>query len=806
MTNLHEKLRIRGEGRAYVLLGVEESDHGFEWPECHLVIEADGKSIVGEVIALQPRSEILLVFPILDVDATLKLFARTDGDSQLLWSSPVKPSSLKWKSRINYRVHPSESENVKTAERAARISRSSINITNIIPADGEEVIRANVQTPFSEPSVDNILICDASMVPIEITPTRMGTPHIITPPHCNVPLYRVDFSARVPGSLVGKVICYDEGTDAAHSAFIMIDEGLHEHFVNAHKLLTDHAAIQPGYDTWIRKHRASEEDLAIQRASSFEDSPLISVITIIDSEVAGQFSEMLESMQAQTYRNWEHVIVLASPEDGAVASILRERAANDQRIHIVRLDQASKASQGIEAGIRACTGAFVGFLGQSDLLEPDALFECISALDAEPTIDIIYTDEDAVTPSGRLAPRFKPDYSLFFQRETNYIGDFLLVRKSLIDQVDCLSDLTKSAFRRQLILACIERSARIHHIARILYSAREAGNEVAESSDARQLESKAERQVIEEHLKRTGISASVEDTSSQGRYRIRYQVDGEPRVSIIIPNKDNSSILGNCIDSILEKTHYSNFEIVIVENNSTEHETFEFYQQLEQRDGRIKVVTWEGSGFNFASINNFGMEKSSGDYLLFLNNDTEVITQDWLSALLGLCQQPEVGAVGAKLLYPDMLIQHAGVVVQGIGAGHLGLNLPAHSAGYLDTLCSTHESSAVTGACVMVKRAAFKEVGGFDERYAVAFNDVDLCMKIRAAGKLVLYTPQAELLHYESLSRGYETSKDHWVRFQRETMLLRYKWSDQFLFGDPYNNANLDPYSVYHALPTNEKR
>lgn len=803
MTKFHEKLRIRGEGKAYILLEFEEPVHVVEGQEFLLAIEGNGNSILGEVIELFGQNELLLVFPLLEIEATLKLFARTDKTSELLWSCVVKPSELKWKSRINYRVHPSESESIKTAERLAQLNRSAINITNIIPVDGEEVIRGNVQTPYTDPSVDSIRIYNSSLEPLPITPTRMGTPHIITPPQRNVPLIRVDFSARVPGSLVNKIICYDDETDATHCAFLVVDEGLHEHFVHAHKQLTDHAAVAPGYDAWRKSHQASPDDLAIQWASTFQDEPLISVITVVSQNEVSQLAEMLESMQGQTYGKWEHVLVNTVPENEAITHVLRESAAKDQRIRIVDFEHASEIAQAVNVGIEACRGTFVGFLGQRGCLEPNALYECVDAYESEPTIDVIYTDEDVVTASGYQEPCFKPDFSLFFFRETNYIGNFLVIRKSLFNQIDCSGQPTEPAFRRQLLLACADKAQHIHHIPQVLYSTRAANDQSAETGETGQTPNEAERQVVEKHLANRGVAAAVESTSTSGKFHIRYEVEGTPRVSIIIPNKDNSSILKNCIDSILDKTHYSNFEIIIVENNSTENETFEFYQQLEKLDDRIKVVTWEGTGFNFATINNFGVEKSSGEYLLFLNNDTEIITPDWLSILLGLCQQPEVGAVGAKLLYPDMLIQHAGVVVQGIGAGHLALNLPGNTPGYLNTICSTHEVSAVTGACTMVERAIFNEVGGFDERYAVAFNDVDLCMKIREAGKLVLYTPLVELIHYESLSRGYETSKAHWVRFQKETMLLRYKWSNQFLFGDPYSNVNLDPYSVYHALPAN---
>ena len=300
----------------------------------------------------------------------------------------------------------------------------------------------------------------------------------------------------------------------------------------------------------------------------------------------------------------------------------------------------------------------------------------------------------------------------------------------------------------------------------------------------------AGKRAIEGNLERCGVQAVVSHTKDLGFYQVEYPVQGRPLVSVLIPNKDQKESLKKCLDSVFEKTTYSNYEIIIIENNSTESETFAYYRELQKRSN-VKVITWK-EGFNYSAINNFGEKEASGDYLLFLNNDVEVINPRWMEEMLGNCQRPEVGITGAKLYYPDDTIQHAGTII-GIGgiAGHAFLNMPRSRTGYLHKASIQMDLSAVTAACMMMKRSVFEQLGGFEEKLTVAFNDVDLCLRTVQAGYLVVYNPKVELYHYESKSRGSEDNEEKVRRFQSEIEFMRNRWIAILKEGDPNYNKNL---------------
>ena len=324
----------------------------------------------------------------------------------------------------------------------------------------------------------------------------------------------------------------------------------------------------------------------------------------------------------------------------------------------------------------------------------------------------------------------------------------------------------------------------------ILYHWRTHKASTADNPASKMYAFEAGRRAIEAHLERMGQKGTVTHTPDLGFFRVQYLVQGSPMVSIIIPNKDEKESLEACLHSIKEKTSYQNYEILIIENNSVSEEIFAYYKEIE-KDPKIRVLRWERE-FNYSAINNFGVQHANGDYLLFLNNDVTVITPDWIEEMLGMCQREEVGAVGVKLLYPDDTIQHAGCVI-GIGgiAGHMFVDMPANRTGYLHKASIIQDMSAVTAACMMMKRTAFEEAGGFTEKLAVAFNDVDLCLKVRKSGRLIVYDPYVQLYHMESKTRGAEDSEAKVRRFQEEIEYMREHWIDILKNGDPYYNKNL---------------
>ena len=437
-------------------------------------------------------------------------------------------------------------------------------------------------------------------------------------------------------------------------------------------------------------------------------------------------------------------------------------------------------------------GEFAGILDHDDLLAPDALFEIALALEKDPKLDAVYTDEDKVTTdlSEHFQPHLKPDFNLDLLRSNNYICHFFVVRQSVIRKVGGFRQEFDGAQDHDFIFRCVEESNKIGHVPEILYHWRTHKASTADNPASKMYAFEAGRRAIEAHLERTGVEGTVTHTPDLGFFRVQYPVQGEPLVSIIIPNKDETESLRACIESIRTKTKYQNYEIIIIENNSTSDEIFRYYKELSS-DPKIRLLRWKKE-FNYSAINNYGVRHAKGEYLLFLNNDVTVITEGWLTEMLGMCQRKEVGAVGVKLIYPDNTIQHAGCVI-GIGgiAGHMFVDMPANRTGYLHKASIIQDMSAVTAACMMMKKEAFEEVGGFTEKLSVAFNDVDLCLKVRETGRLIVYDPYVQLYHMESKTRGAEDSEEKVRRFQEEIEYIRCHWIDILKNGDPYYNKNL---------------
>ena len=425
-------------------------------------------------------------------------------------------------------------------------------------------------------------------------------------------------------------------------------------------------------------------------------------------------------------------------------------------------------------------------MDHDDLLTPDALYECVKLINKTPDSDMIYTDEDKISMDGSdfFQPHFKSDFNIDMLRGTNYFCHFTTVRKDLYEKAGMLNGAFDGAQDYDFVLRCVEHAQHVMHIPKVLYHWRAHKDSTAENPESKLYAFGAGARAVQAHYDRIGIHAKVESTKYLGIYRSKYQVAEKPLISIIIPNKDHTDDLDKCIHSIEEKSTYKNIEYIIVENNSENKETFEYYDQLQKENPKVKVVTWDKE-FNYSAINNYGVSFAQGDYYLFLNNDTEIINEDCLEELMGYCQRTDVGIVGARLFYEDGTIQHAGVIIglQGV-AGHAFAGQAHESPGYFGRAMIAHDLNAVTAACMLVKKEAFEAAGGFDPELAVAFNDIDFCLQIRKAGYLVVYNPYAELYHYESKSRGIEDS-------EKKVKTFHEKWFDILEKGDPYNNPNL---------------
>lgn len=546
------------------------------------------------------------------------------------------------------------------------------------------------------------------------------------------------------------------------------------------------------YERWLRNHMPSKAVLDQQRIKQFEYSPKISIVVPLYKTPKKYLKEMIESVVGQTYGNWELCLSDGSGENSPIDEILREYEKSDSRIKVVRNPSQLQISENTNMALKVATGEYIAFADHDDLLTSNALFECVKIINRYHEVDAIYTDEDKVSMDGKkhFQPHFKPDYNKDLLNTTNYFCHLFVVSKDIIEKVGVLDSEYDGAQDYDFVLRCSEQTDKIYHIPKILYHWRAHEDSTAENPESKMYAFEAGARAIQSHYERIGMqNTRVSQTECLGVYRTHYKLDDSPLVSIIIPNKDHIKDLDKCLKS-LGKCKYENYEIIIVENNSVEPETFSYYNQIERENSKITIVYWKGE-FNYSAINNFGVEYAKGSYLLFLNNDTEIINEDCIEELLGFCMREDVGAVGARLFYEDGTIQHAGVIV-GLGgiAGHVFSNTPGEQVGYFARIISQQDYSAVTAACIMVKKQTFEKVGGFDPKLKVAFNDVDLCLKIRSIGQLVVYNPYAKLYHYESKSRGNDDTAKKIKRFNQETALFEERWEKILKEGDPYYNRN----------------
>ena len=545
------------------------------------------------------------------------------------------------------------------------------------------------------------------------------------------------------------------------------------------------------YGPWYEKHKVSESELEKQRQKIWKETPIFSIVVPAYRTPVLFLEQMIESVRSQTYPFWELCIANASPEDEQMTEVIQRYIQMDQRIHVKNLDENLGIAENTNEAFSMASGAFVGLLDHDDLLAPQALYRMREILEKKQA-EVFYTDEDKVTTdlSEHFQPHFKPDFNLDLLRSNNYITHFFVAKTELVRKVGGFRREYDGAQDYDFIFRCVEQAEEIYHIPEILYHWRTHKESTSDNPVSKMYAFEAGKRAIEGNLERCGVQAVVSHTKDLGFYQVEYPVQGSPLVSVLIPNKDQKESLKKCLDSVFEKTTYSNYEIIIIENNSTESETFAYYRELQKRSN-VKVITWK-EGFNYSAINNFGEKEASGDYLLFLNNDVEVINPRWMEEMLGNCQRPEVGITGAKLYYPDDTIQHAGTII-GIGgiAGHAFLNMPRSRTGYLHKASIQMDLSAVTAACMMMKRSVFEQLGGFEERLTVAFNDVDLCLRTVQAGYLVVYNPEVELYHYESKSRGSEDNEEKVRRFQSEIEFMRTRWITILKEGDPNYNKNL---------------
>lgn len=547
------------------------------------------------------------------------------------------------------------------------------------------------------------------------------------------------------------------------------------------------------YDKIQRINQPNEKMLELQKGASFPNRVKFSIVVPLYETPLKYLKQLIASVKNQSYQNWELCLSDGSGENSLLTSFLEKQKKQDSRIKVISRNKKLPISENTNQAMEIAGGDFIVFADHDDLLRVDALFELARMFHENPDAELIYTDEDKISMNGKkyFEPHFKPDFNLDLLRSMNYFCHLVAVKKTLQEEVGFFDSNFNGAQDYDFVLRCIEKTKAVYHIPKALYHWRAHINSTAENPDSKRYAFEAGKRAVQAHYHRCGIPAEVLMGPFPGLYRTVYKWKEQPLISILIPNKDHIEDLENCIASIEKYSTYRNYEYIIIENNSCKEETYRYYEKLQQENEKAHVVYWQHE-FNYSQINNFGATFAAGEYILLLNNDTQIINPDCLWELLSVCMRDDVGIVGARLYYEDDTIQHAGVVL-GFGgiAGHTFIGSSRYENGYFSRIISMQDYSAVTAACMMTKKDIFLQVNGLTEELKVAFNDIDYCLKVRELGKLVVYNPYAELYHFESKSRGLEDSPEKLARFYKEMDFFVEKWARILEKGDPYYNPNL---------------
>jgi glycosyltransferase involved in cell wall biosynthesis len=553
-----------------------------------------------------------------------------------------------------------------------------------------------------------------------------------------------------------------------------------------------------------------EATRAEQEAAVFTNMPMISILVPLYNTPEKFLRDMIKSVLDQTYGNWQLCLADGSDKDHilAVETIVKEyqqdkkalRADGSCKIRYMKLEKNEGISGNTNHCLELAEGEYIGLFDHDDILHPEVLYWYVKAIN-EQNADYIYCDETTFKGDDinkMITMHFKPDYAIDNLRANNYICHFSVFKRTLLDGTELFRTKFDGSQDHDMILRLTDRAKNIVHVPKLLYYWRSHAGSVASDINAKPYAIEAAKGAVADHLRRHGYE-HFKITSTRAFetiFKITYEVEGTPKISIVIPNCDHAEDLKRCISSIYEKSVYDNYEIIVVENGSTTSEIKGYYEELKNGPLKdiVKIVDFgKRDSFNFSAVVNYGVQNSSGEYIVLLNNDTQVITVNWMEELLMYAQRQDVGAVGAKLYFPDRKIQHAGVVLK-LGAhrtaGHSHYGQEGMNLGYMGRLCYAQDVSAVTGACLMVSRKKYDQVGGFDESFEVSLNDVDFCLKLRSAGYLNVFTPFAELYHYESLSRGLDLEGRNAERYEKESEHFRTKWKEVLDSGDPYYNPN----------------
>ena len=855
----------RGDGSFYAKLKIQDA-----WPDEQLcahvsaVVPLAGMAPLSNAASIFPTDDPqiwVLQIPLLDAKEITVDVVSQDPAARHLGSITFNYEKIKWESRINYRLRKELCAEIRDYERRFTQNRYQPQIMRYLEGDDSIIWRTRICWQGSPETKPELQVLDGVGNPIVFTQyffefqesAGLDTPHALFV-SIGLPVDQRYFTliASDPrqGAREGVASAPKQGTrenatsdpkEQIKPGFCAVNPGAYEAFkYETWKYMKDARADDAAYQQWSKTHCATKDELARQRSHQFAHEPLISVIVPCFNSQKRYLKELLDSVVAQSYPHWELLLVDATCATSDVPAKCTEeyscKLKQPSAIRHLPLGGEGNIVTNTNYGIEQAHGEFVAFLDHDDLLEPDALYHYVEAINNHPNATLLYCDEDLFEKAGTyIQPAFKSKINIDLLYSHNYVTHFLMVRRAALleeglsdDEVSGAQDydVTLKMVRRALASSSTSSNVmdspntplealdnQLIHIPRILYHWRI--HEESTSTGNKDVKPYAERAgqiALQRHLDARNIAACVETTDTPFVYRVRYALSAadtphpidDPIVSIVIPNKDHVDVLDACITSIIERSTFSQFEIIVVENNSVDPETFEYYQRLPQYDPRIRITQWpqKDGNFNYSALINFGASQAQGDYLLLLNNDTEVIMPDWIEEMVGYLQRPEVGVVGAKLYFRDHLTQHAGMEVGPFDAVvHVNQDFSSKREGYLAKAVRPGNFSSVTGACQMVSHSLFDELSGYDEALAVGFNDVDFCLRVQQAGYLVTFTPYAELYHYEFVSRGREVADPvKQARWEKERDLFMARWPEPFEHEDPYGNPNLKRNNAYYAL------
>lgn len=778
-----------------------------------------GKKVPGCIYHLD-GDEYAVAIPQLNVGVDVEIARKTPHDDARVEGGTkfhIDPKRATWESRLNYRLNRSEAFSIRDIHLRQYHLKPKVELVLASPGSRNCIIKGRIIVP--SPDVDVLVLyaidgngdCVGDVMRLE-----QHSPDIVYDDE-RACFTEFPFSVSVPLRDIDLCFVIEVPSNHALDTFLALTADDYRRLTDAFFAYATCASADGKYQRWFEAHAAGSDDLARQRNVRFGSDTKFSIIVPLYHTPVEMFGEMVASVLGQSYENWELILVNSTPEDRALADAVLGVASRDSRIKVVELPENLGISGNTNAGIEVASGDYVSFFDHDDLLEPDILFEYARAVEGEPDIDLLYCDEDKMDESGnQLMPFFKPDFSIDQLRNNNFVCHMLTIRRSLLSSIGNIPEGYDGAQDHHMTFRVVEEGGKIHHVPKILYHWRATEGSTAMDATGKTYATEAGIRAVQDHLDRMGIDGRVEEYGRPFTYRVRYSMPEGTKISVVIPSKDHAGDLRRCIDSILANTEYPDYEIVVVENNSSERFVFDYYNELEESGGPVKVVRWEGEGFNFSSLANFGVDCSDGDVVVLLNNDTEVIDGNWLDVLGGIACREDVGAVGPTLLYPDGTFQHAGLAVTGMGVTQLFQHVTqdAWFAHYMNFQDMTRNVLAVTGACMAVRKSVYEQVCGFDESLAVAFNDVDFCLKLVEAGYLNVYTADTSLYHAESLSRkddfatgfvyGSRKGSEKRERFLVELLGFQKRWAKYYANGDPFFNVNLDqlaPYAPYFTLP-----